>query len=151
MHIPIYSYNYAICEVSLQGRISHRDASPTPVCNARYLFHSRIYYTSPNCVKCIYLSRMYALYVDHGVRMHADHTIFTIYCIRWLKSIFEVYSRWYAADFLREQCELRIVKVLYPRYIVPYNSGNFDYSVFINELYYMCFHLLNHFSSGSLT
>lgn len=90
-HAHSYIFIYAICKISLQGRISYRYSSPTSVCNAISLPLSYLLYIS-NYVKCIYLSRMYVLHVGHCVRTHTDHTIFTT-SYQVIEKRVEVYPR----------------------------------------------------------
>lgn len=166
-HAHSYIFIYAICKVSLQDRIflyigTHRLSS---ICDALvwYLFDFRLFTVHFQLcqVHIIFVTyiRMYVLYVGHGVRnAHGSHYYFHLHRIRWLKksvskySLVEVYiyilrCERYAADFLREQFTNSRSFV---SKIVLYNSGNFNYSIFINEyILYVLPSFTNHFSSGT--
>lgn len=123
--------------------------SLTPIYNVRYFFYSRIYYTS-SIVKCIYLSRMYVRVICRSrcKSAHRLHYFYCVHCIRFWKacrSISSLIRCW----FFKIAVWLWIIKVLYPRLYNSIIRETLIIQSLSTNIYYMCFHLLNNFFTGT--
>lgn len=124
--------------------------SLTSVYTMRYLFYSRICYTS-SIVSRAYICHacMYALFVGHGVRAHTNHIIFIVYIVSGVWKACRSISSLIRCWFLKMAVWLWIIKVLYPRLYNSITRETLIIRYLSTNIYYMCFHLLNHFSSGT--